>query len=128
MELADINQIELGELVVSQNCLDEYLSAVDGRLPIHDDGKHVPPMAIAAWVLGKILVKLALPPGSVHGVQEIEVSQGIMVGQQLSAKAKVSRPLSRKGWKFITTEFVVETMNQEEVLKGKTMVMVPENA
>ena len=125
--MEDIQQIELGNLVVTKKFLDNYLDAVDDRSPIHDKGKHVPPIALAAWALGVILDKLSLPPGAVHTVQEISALRGVLLGQELCGNARCSRPISRKGWRFITTDFVITTISQNEVLKGKTMVMVPEN-
>ena len=125
--MEDIQQIELGKLAVTKEFLGNYLDAVDNHSSIHDKGKHIPPIALAAWALGIILDRLSLPPGAVHTVQEISALRGILLGQELCGNARCSRPITRRGWRFITADFVITTIDQNEVLKGKTMVMVPEN-
>ncbi len=126
MDWSDGGEVELGEWVVSQDFLDDYLNAVEDGLPIYEEQSVVPPMALAARVLGMILEKLSLPPGAVHTSQEFHARRAVRVGQEVRGSAKASRPVSRGGWRFLSTNFVLETIDREEVLTGKTMVMVPE--
>ena len=125
MDWSDGGEVALGEWVVSQDFLDDYLNSVEDCLPIYGERSVVPPIALVARVLGMILEELSLPPGAVHTSQEFQARRAVKVGQELRGSAKASRALSRGGWRFLTTNFVLETTSREEVLTGKTMVMVP---
>jgi hypothetical protein len=119
------SEIDLGTWVVDQEFTTQYLDAVDDKSILYEETDLVPPMALAARVLGLLLDKLSLPPGAVHTSQELSALGPIRRGQQVQAMAKISRPLRRGEWEFLSTSFVLKEGGTHEVLKGKTMVMVP---
>ena len=117
--------IDLGELTVTQEFIDAYLEAVEDKSAIYQQIAVAPPLSLAAKVLSLLIAKLSLPPGAIHVSQRVYSQRAIKVGQELWGSAQSSRPLQRGRWKFISTDFVVNNRKGFEFLKGQTTVMVP---
>jgi hypothetical protein len=49
----------------------------------------------------------------------------VKLGQEVSCSAKLSRPLQRGDWRFISADFSVHGSGGETLLEGKTTVLVP---
>ena len=118
-------KIDLGELTLTQEFVDSYLQAVEDKSAIYQQISVAPPLALAARVLSLLIAKLSLPSGALHVSQQVYSQRAIMVGQELWGSAQSSRPLQRKRWTFISTDFVINNQKGLEVLKGQTTVMVP---
>ena len=65
-----------------------YLDSVGDSLPTYSERGLAPPLAVAAYALGSLLEKLALPPGAIHSLQEIETLAPITFGQRLRGSAR----------------------------------------
>ena len=117
--------VDLGQWVITQDFLDEYLEAVEDQSAVYQEVRVAPPLALAAQVLGLLLEKLSLPPGAVHTSQEVYFQRAVKVGEEVRCSAKTLRPLQRGQWRFLSTDFVLSDKAGEAVLKGKTTVMVP---
>ena len=102
-----------------------YLGAVDDGSSIYRDLGVVPPMVLAALALAALLKKLDLPPGTIHASQELDCRRTVNLGEQVSCKAKLSRPIRRGAWRFISADFAVHGAEGEAILTGKTSVLVP---
>ena len=118
-------EIDLGQWFITRRYVDEYLGAVGDLSTIYGDTEIVPPMALAAQVLGLLLEKLSLPPGTVHASQEVLSQGAIKVSQQVGVLVRVSRPWRRGEWELLTAEFTLNVTGSDAVLRGKTMVMAP---
>ena len=81
-------------------------------------------MALAAHALGALLDKLALPPGTIHSLQEVETVKPTLWGTEVEATAIVDPPRRRGGLKFITASFSVTDRSGSELIYGKTTVLV----
>ena len=104
---------------------EEYLGAVEDRLPIYADLGVVPPLSLAARVLGALLNRLGLPGGTIHATQELSCKRMVKQGEEVSCVARLSRPVSRGNWRFLSVDFTVYAAEREHVLGGKTTVLVP---
>ena len=118
-------EIDLGQRVIGQEFIDRYLSSAEGQLPIYDELGAAPPLALASYVIGELLQKLSLPAGTIHAAQEIDCQRLVMVGDQVSCVAKLSRPVRRGDWRFVYVNFTMYQDNSQVVLEGKTTVLVP---
>jgi len=118
-------KIDLGELTITQEFVDSYLEAVQDKSTIYQRIAVAPPLALAARVLSLLIAKLSLPSGAIHVSQQVYSQRAIVVGQELWGSAQSSRPLQRKRWTFISSDFVINNHKGFEVLKGQTTVMVP---
>ena len=118
-------ELNLGWWVVGDEFVKEYLGAVEDSSPIYGEIDAVPPMALAARALGALLEELSLPPGTIHGAQELDCRRMVQNGEVVSCIARPSRPMRRGDWQFLTFDFTLYGANDEPVLSGKSTVLIP---
>ena len=118
-------ELNLGWWVVGDEFVKEYLGVVGDSSSIYDEIDVVPPMALAARVLGALLKELSLPPGTIHGAQELDCKRMVQNGEEVSCVARPSRPMRRGDWQFLTFDFILYGTNNEPVLSGKSTVLIP---
>lgn len=124
MFLEATDKIDLGEWYITQEFLDDYLEVVEDQASIYRDTNVIPPVALASRILGLILNKLTLPPGTVHTSQEVISKHPIYVNQTVIGWAKRSRPIVKGTWTFISVDFHLYHLEQE-IMQGKTTVVIP---
>lgn len=118
-------ELHLGRWVVDDEFVQEYLGAVEDSSPIYGEVDAVPPLALAARALGALLEELSLPPGTIHGAQELDCRRTVRQGEEVSCIATPSRPMRRGDWQFLTFDFTVYGANDEPVVSGKSTVLIP---
>ena len=118
-------QLDLGSWVVDDEFVSEYLSAVEDGLPIYRELDAVPPMALAARALGALLDELALPPGTIHASQELDCRRIVRYGEEVSCTGSISRPRQRGAWQFVTADFQLRGKDGNDLVSGKSTVLVP---
>ena len=118
-------EIDLGQRVIGREFVDSYLSSVEGRLPIYDELDAAPPLALASYVIGELLQKLSLPAGTIHATQELDCRRLVMIGDMVSCVARLSRPVRRGDWQFVSVKFTMCRDDSQVVLEGKTTILVP---
>jgi acyl dehydratase len=118
-------EIDLGSWTLDAEFVGEYLGAVEDTSGLYGSLGVVPPMALAARALGGLMEALALPPGTVHASQEVEHRGMVVVGQEVSCVARLSRPRRHGDWSLVSAEFAVSNPGGEVVLVGKSTVLVP---
>ena len=118
-------EFSLGRWVVDLKGQEAYLGAVGDVATVYQELGAAPPMALAAQVLGALLSELSLPPGTIHAAQELSCGRLVKLGQEVSCSARLSRPLQRGNWRFISADFSVRGSDGETLLEGKTTVLVP---
>ena len=64
--------LDLGPIDATKEAVDEYLRSVGDDLTIYQETGIAPPLFSAASALGALLKELALPPGAIHSLQEVE--------------------------------------------------------
>ena len=116
--------LDLGSIDASQDSVDEYLLSVGDSLPIYKETGIAPPLFSAASALGALLRELALPPGAIHSLQEIETLTPVAIGSDVKVNALVEKPRHRAGLEFITVVCSVESAGAL-ALKSKSTVLVP---
>ena len=102
----------------------QYLEAVGDPLPNYMELGIVPPLAISALALGKLLQELALPGGAIHSVQEVNTLRAVRLGEELVGWAGLERPRQRGNLQFITASYWVRDAAGNEVQQGKSTVLV----
>ena len=115
----------MGRWVVDDEFVQAYLGAVEDSSPIYGDVDAVPPLALAARALGALLEELSLPPGTIHGAQELDCRRMVRHGEEVSCIARPSRPMRRGDWQFLTFDFTLYGANDEPVISGKSTVLIP---
>ena len=117
-------QIDLGAWEVTEESVIEYLEAVDDALPVYLAQGLTPAVALAARALGSLLQHLALPPGTIHSLQDIETLGPVPFGTKISARAHVERPKRRGPLELTTAHFTLDSGEDRQVVKGKCTVLV----
>jgi hypothetical protein len=98
---------------VSAGMARAYREAVsDGQDSIYEaSGNAVPPLAAAALALGALLQQVALPSGSLHAGESLDVQAAIPEGSVLECRARLAQRSVRAGW-------VVSVLETELLLDG----------
>jgi acyl dehydratase len=117
--------IYLGKWVVDRTYLEEYLSASEDNLPLYEEIGAAPPMALGARAVGSLVRELSLPPGTLHASQELDCHRMVRLGEEVSCTARLSRPVKRRGWLFVTASFTIYGADGELVLTGRSAVSLP---
>ena len=116
--------LDLGSFDATQDSVDEYLRSVGDALPVYKETGLAPPLYSAASALGALLRELALPPGAIHSLQEIETLTPVVIGNSVKVSALVEKPRRRAGLEFITVVCSVES-DGALALTLKSTVLVP---
>lgn len=115
----------MGRWKITKEWVRQYLEAVGDPLPHYMELGIVPPIAISALALGKLLKELALPGGTIHSLQEVNTVRAVRLGEELVGWAGLERPRQRGNLRFITASYWVQDTAGNEVQKGKSTVLVP---
>ena len=118
-------EMDLGSWVVNDPTVRRYVHAVGGVQTESADRQLVPPLSLVAHVLGMVLEKLAMPPGAVHSMQEMETLQPVNMGEQISAVAIMERTRRLGDMHFIPISYTLTNSAKEKVIIGKTTVLAP---
>lgn len=116
--------LDLGSFYATQDSVEEYLVSVGDALPIYGEIGIAPPLYSAAAALGSLLRKLALPPGAIHSLQEVETRKPVAIGSEVKVSALVEKPRRRAGLEFVTVVCTVES-DGAVALISKSTVLVP---
>ena len=116
--------LDLGLVDATKETVDEYLRSVGDGQTIYQETGIAPPLFSAASALGAMLRKLALPPGAIHSLQEVETVSPVAIGSQVNVKALVEKPRRRGDLEFMTVVCTVESAGAV-ALKSKSTVLVP---
>jgi 3-hydroxybutyryl-CoA dehydratase len=117
-------ELDLGVLAVTEETVRQYLDAVGDEQPAYFDLALAPPLALSAWSLGSLLKQLALPPGAIHSLQDVETFRGVSFGEEIHATAQVTKPRQRGNMKFISVGYVLTDSSGQQVQGGKSTVLV----
>ena len=116
--------LDLGSIEATQDSVVEYLRSVGDALPVYKETGIAPPLFSAASALGALLRELALPPGAIHSLQEVETITPVAIGSEVKVNALVEKPRRRAGLEFVTVVCTVESAGAV-ALKSKSTVLVP---
>ena len=120
------HEIDLGCWGVTEEWVGKYLEAVGDHLPHYLELGLAPPLALAALALGALLERLALPPGAIHSLQEIQTRKAVGFGEEVSGVAHLGPVRQRGNLQFITADFTLRNRAGDEVQTGKSTVLVTE--
>lgn len=121
-------RVLLGTWQVTEESVLRYIRAVGDTPDLYLQSRLAPPIALAAWSLGGMLEHLDLPPGAIHSLQEMETVRGIQFGESITAFARLGPPRRRGDMEFITAFYTLKADGGEEVMRGKTTVLVNRGA
>ncbi len=117
-------RIELSSWKVTEESVRQYLRAVGDTLPVYFEYGLAPPMSLAACALGSLLQQLALPPGAIHSLQEVETLRPIRLKQEVRGTAYLGRTKRRGAMEFVTAGYSLEDGAGRLVQRGKSTVLV----
>ncbi len=105
----DLSTLEPGQRLFSRSMAVSAAAAASYRSAVGDDapaaGEHVvPPMAVAAMVMGAAMAAVELPAGAVHTAQELEFARPVEEGAPLTCSATVAANSVRRGTRFVVLE------------------------
>jgi 3-hydroxybutyryl-CoA dehydratase len=115
--------MDLGSWQVTEQWGRRYLEAVGDDRPEYLEAGFAPPLGLTAWVLGSLLERLALPPGAIHSLQELETLNPVQWGEVIGATASIDGPKRRGGLQIITASYTLEDGSGRAVLKGRSTVL-----
>ena len=117
-------KLDLGPIDATLDSVETYLRSVGDSSPIYNEAGIAPPLFSAASALGSLLKELALPPGAIHSLQEIETVTPVVIGSEVTAQALVEKPRRRAGLEFVTVVCTVES-HGSIAIRSKSTVLVP---
>ena len=103
-----------------------YLGAVGNCSALYGGDGPVPPTLLLAWALRSVLEAVELPPGTLHGSQEMEALAAARVGERVTCQGKVANTSPRGGWRFVAIDLSVAGDGGRPLLRGRGTVMFPE--
>ena len=116
--------VQLGNWEVTEKSVLLYTQAVGDTSNLYLESCLAPPLALTAWILGKMLKHLDLPSGAIHSLQEMQITRGVRFGEQVAASMKVSQPRRRGNLEFINAAYKLKDAGGEDVLLGQSTVLV----
>ena len=108
----DLSTLQPGQPLFSERIVITPAQAAAYRSAVEDDDalygrEHlVPPMAVAALVMGTALRSVELPAGAVHTGQELEFAAPVAEGATLLCSATVAQNSVRRGTRFLVIEIL----------------------
>lgn len=113
-----------GPVSLTPEAVAAYVAATqDGSAYASSGG--VPPLAVAALALRRLLEACTLPPGSLHTGQEIEFHAVVRPGDELTMTGQIAQRSERAGMAIVVVEFAVSRPDSP-VVTGRTTVMAPQ--
>ena len=125
----DLSTLEPGQrlfsrsMAVSADAAASFREAVDDEAPAAAEDHVVPPMAVAAMVMGAAMEAVELPAGAVHTAQELEFARPVEMGAPLTCSATVVSNSVRRGTRFIVLE-MQGTDGAETVLRARSTIAI----
>ncbi|MDC0034884.1 MaoC family dehydratase [Chloroflexi bacterium] len=122
------NTISDQKYTLTQKEIDLYLDSVqDGsERQFSESGIELaPPMAIAALSLRGVVNDLQIPGGTLHVGQEMQFKGSVEVGEDLRCIASIASNNIRGDWRFMTVNLSVLSSSENEILEGKSTIMLP---
>lgn len=105
-----------------------YRAAVEDASPRHADPAPIPPTAIAALALRRVLEHMGMAPGAMHVSQELTFLRGAQEGEELTATARVAQSSVRGEWRWLTVDLAVTSSGEEPAMAGRSTVLLPADA
>ncbi|MEX0763448.1 MAG: MaoC family dehydratase N-terminal domain-containing protein [Dehalococcoidia bacterium] len=98
------------EVTLTRDDAARYAAAVGGS-ESPDYGQTLPPLAVIAAGLSKLITELGLAGGTVHAGQEVEFHRPVTAGETVTAHAELKSNAVRRDSRFATimTEFKDES-------------------
>ena len=127
----DLSTLEPGQtlfsssMTISAEQAAAYRSAVGDGAALYDEERVVPPMAVAALVMGGAMRAIQLPPGAVHTGQELEFLRPVPEGTVLSCSASVVSNGVRRGTRLLVLELRALD-GAGTAVRGRATIAVPD--
>ena len=118
-------EIQLGEWLVTPEWVQSYLEAVGDSPGNYLQLGLVPPLALTACVLGRVLETLELPGGTIHSLQEMETLAPLEIGSRVTGVARQDPSRRRGGLEFTTVSYTLSGPGGQPVQRGRTTVLTP---
>ncbi len=115
--------LDLGECLVTEDRVRQYVEAVGDQQRVYFGHSLIPPVAMTAWALGAILDKLALPDGAIHSSQELETLGVARFPGTYRITADPGKPRQRGNLVFLTVSYSVADVEGRIVQRGKSTVL-----
>lgn len=106
--------------------VDLYLEAVEDSSPEFRQQNAVPPTALAAYALKRILHEIDLPGGAVHAAQDLSFSRTVAIGETVVFSARLSQNSLRAGWRYLAIDLSATLVDGSQVMEGRSTLLLPE--
>ena len=119
------SEFEIGRWHITEDNVRQYLAAVGDAQQEYFQLGLVPPLFLTAYALTGLLGKLALAPGAIHSLQEVDTLNPVEIGDQISGTARLERPRRRGNLEFTTVTYTLTSASGIQVQSGKSTVLAP---
>ena len=119
------SEFNIGHWHITDDSVRQYLEAVGDPQQEYYQLGLVPPLILTAYALGGLLEKLALAPGAIHSLQEVDTLNPVEIGEEINGIASLERPRRRGDLEFTTVSYTLTTASGSQVQTGKSTVLVP---
>ena len=89
------------------------------------EGQPVPPMAVIATGLGKLIDELQLTGGTIHAGQEVEFFRPVLGGERIYAEAELTATSVRRDSRFATILTRFQDSAGKRVASALSTIVVP---
>ena len=128
-ELKPGEEIPASSFTLTPDKIKDYVDAVEessGYFTQHSHGAAVPPIACVGLAMSALLKDVEVPKGTIHLSQEIRLNRLARIGQALNCHGSLVQNQVRGHLRIITIRLEVNDEVGEEVLQGKTSLILSE--
>ena len=119
------SEFEIGRWHITEDNVRQYLAAVGDAQQEYFQLGLVPPLFLTAYALTGLLGKLALAPGAIHSLQEVDTLNPVEIGGQIRGTARLERPRRRGNLELTTVSYRLTSASGIQVQAGKSTVLAP---
>jgi acyl dehydratase len=105
--------------------VDEYVAAVEDAAVSQLGNGAVPPMALAAISIYKLLEQSGLPEGAIHVGQELAFTRPVRTNERVSVQAEIASRGERQGWALMAIALKVQDESGSSVMEGRATITFP---
>jgi hypothetical protein len=118
------HQFDQQSFQIDDDTARRYAAAVGDDSALASAGQ-VPPMALIALGLSRVIEALQLGGGTVHASQEVEYMSAVEVGETVISNTVLKGNSVRRGSRFATVETTFSTTSGCPLARSVSMVIVP---
>ena len=122
------HRFEQRSLDISPEYVVRYRAALGGASDKNDlSVNHVPPMALIAASLSKLIEEIEFGAGTIHAAQEVYFARSVKTGERIYTTAEISSNVVRQSSRITTIKSTLNDNDGNLVASATSTVITPAN-